>query len=66
MGAYSEYGGLGVEAELSEKLDASVSLDFAGLYASDIAGRAQAFQKLVAGGMAVPEALALSGLVAAE
>ncbi|MDE2974562.1 MAG: hypothetical protein OXU64_07575 [Gemmatimonadota bacterium] len=55
-----------VEAEVSDKLDSAVKLEFTGLYASDVAGRAQAFQKLVAGGMAVPEALALSGLVAAE
>ena len=36
---------------------------FTALYASDLAGRAQAFQKLVAGGVAVESALAMSGLM---
>lgn len=51
-----------VAAELSAKLEAPVSFDFTGLYAHDLAGRAQAFQKLAAGGMPVAEALAVSGL----
>lgn len=48
--------------ELTEKLDAPVTLSFDS-YAKDLAGRAQAFQKLVAGGVAVNEALAVSGLL---
>ena len=52
-----------IETELSEKLDTRVHLAF-DLYNVDLAGRAQAFQKLVAGGVAVNEALATSGLLA--
>ena len=52
-----------VETELSAKLEADVRLRF-DLYNVDLAGRAQAFQKLVAGGVAVNEALATSGLLA--
>ena len=50
-------------AELSAKLEAEVRLAF-DLYNVDLAGRAQAFQKLVAGGVKVTEALATSGLLA--
>ena len=53
-------------AELSAKLESPVSLDFSGLYMHDLAGRAGAFAKLVQGGMAIPEAAALSGLLGAE
>ena len=52
-----------LERELSEKFGVPVRLKF-DLYAVDLAGRAQAFQKLVAGGVAVNEALATSGLLA--
>ncbi len=52
-----------LERELSAKLEAPVSLSFDGLYAHDLQGRATAFQKLVAGGVAVNEALATSGLL---
>lgn len=55
-----------VEAEIAEKLEMAVSLDFAGLYASDIVGRAGAFQRMVAGGMDVAEAAGLAGLLADE
>lgn len=56
-----------VAEELAAKLDLpSVRFDFTGTYAHDLAGRAQAFQKLAAGGMAVDQALAVSGLVVAE
>ena len=54
-----------LEAELSEKLDAPIRLRFDG-YPLDLAGRAQAFQKLVAGGVPVTEALATSGLLQDE
>ena len=50
-----------LEAELSEKLEAEVRLTF-DAYPLDLAGRAQAFQKLVAGGVSVTEALATAGL----
>lgn len=52
-----------LEAELSAKLEAPIRLRFDN-YPMDLAGRAQAFQKLVAGGVAVNEALATSGLLA--
>ena len=52
-----------IEHELSAKLDAEVKLRFDN-YPLDLAGRAQAFQKLVAGGVTVNEALATSGLLA--
>ena len=52
-----------LERELSAKLETPVRLRFDN-YPLDLAGRAQAFQKLVAGGVAVNEALATSGLLA--
>ena len=51
-----------VEHELTAKLETPVRLKFDN-YALDLAGRAQAFQKLVAGGVSVTEALATSGLL---
>ena len=52
-----------IEREASEKFEIPVRLRF-DLYNVDLAGRAQAFQKLVAGGVAVNEALGVSGLMA--
>ena len=52
-----------VEHELSAKFETNVRLKFDN-YPLDLAGRAQAFQKLVAGGVAVNDALATSGLLA--
>ena len=52
-----------LEVELTAKLDTPVRLRFDN-YPLDLAGRAQAFQKLVAGGVSVNEALATSGLLA--
>ena len=52
-----------LEAELTEKFGTPVRLKFDG-YPLDLAGRAQAFQKLVAGGLAVNEALMTAGLLA--
>ena len=49
--------------ELSAKLETPVELRF-DLYNVDLAGRAQAFQRLVTGGVPVNEALAVSGLLA--
>ena len=54
-----------LETELSAKLDADIRLRF-DLYNVDLAGRAQAFQKLVAGGVSVNEALVISGLLSDE
>ena len=52
-----------IEAEVSEKLMTSVKLDFSGLWAHDLAGRAASFSKMVAGNMDVNKAAALSGLM---
>lgn len=49
--------------ELSMKLVAAIRFTF-DLYNVDLAGRAAPFQKLVAGGVAVNEALMTSGLLA--
>ena len=51
-----------LEAELTAKLEADVRLAF-DAYPKDLAGRASAFQKLVAGGVQVTEALATTGLL---
>ena len=51
-----------LETELSEKLEAEVGLKFDN-YPLDLAGRAQSFQKLVAGGVAVNAALVTAGLL---
>ena len=52
-----------VAAELSEKLDTQVRLDWQELRASDIAGRARAFGTLVGGGMDLAQAAAISGVL---
>jgi len=54
-----------LERELSDQLETRVRLGF-DLYNVDLAGRAQAFQKLVAGGVAINEALATSGLLVGD
>ena len=51
-----------LEHELSTKLETPVTLRFDG-YPLDLQARASTFQKLVAGGVAVNEALATSGLL---
>ena len=45
---------------------AVITLDFDDLFASDISGRARAFQSLVNGGMDAGEAAALSGLISED
>ena len=53
-----------VEHELRGKLDApELSLNFDSLFASDLSGRARAFQSMVRGGMDVARAAALAGLM---
>lgn len=54
-----------LERELTEKLETEVKLTFDN-YPLDLAGRAQAFQKLVAGGVPVSDALITSGLLEGE
>lgn len=51
-----------LETELTEKLNAPISLRFDS-YPLDLAGRASSFQKLVAGGVPVNEALGTAGLL---
>ena len=55
-----------VAAELSRKLEAEVAFEFDELRASDVAGRARAFQSMVNGGMQLDQAAALSGLLAQD
>ena len=53
-------------SELSEKLEASVSLSFKGRFAGDLAGRARAFQSMVGSGMDLARAAGLAGLMELE
>ena len=53
-------------AELSEKLEADIALNFDSLFAADLSGRARAFQSMVGGGMDVAKAAGLAGLMEAE
>ena len=55
-----------IETEARDKLSAEVSFDFTALNASDIQGRARAFQSLVAGGMPLEQAAAASGILTPE
>ena len=55
-----------VAREFSIKLETDVSFDLQGLWAHGLQGRAAAFQKLVAGGVSVNEALITSGLLEGE
>jgi len=55
-----------VEAEAGKLFSRRVSLSFERLFASDIAGRARAFQSLVGSGMSVEEAAAQTGLLAED
>ena len=56
FGVLSPLGKL-VEAELQEKLEDTVTLSWQELRASDLSGRARAFQSMVGGGMKVNEAV---------
>lgn len=47
----------------ARRVGLGIMLDFDALFASDISGRARAFQSLVGGGMDVAQAAALSGLL---
>lgn len=53
-----------VGEEISRKLETDISFDLSGLWAHDLAGRAQAFKNLAAGGMAIEAAVAASGIMA--
>ena len=49
--------------ELETKLETEISFDLSKLWAHDLQGRAAAFQKMIAGGMALDAAVAASGLM---
>ena len=55
-----------LSAELSLKLEADIGLDFSGLYAHDLAGRARAAASMVQSGIDPAKAMALSGLMEGE
>ncbi len=61
FGVLSPLGRL-VQAELQDKLEDSVTLSWQELRASDLSGRARAFQSMVGGGMEVERAAGLAGL----
>ena len=52
-----------VEAELQDKLEDTVTLSWQELRASDLSGRARAFQSMVGGGMEVAKAVEIAGLM---
>ena len=62
FGVLSPLGRL-VESELQDKLEDTVTLSWQELRASDLSGRARAFQSMVGGGMAVDKAVAVAGLM---
>ena len=62
FGVLSPLGRL-VQAELQDKLEDSVTLSWQELRASDLSGRARAFQSMVGGGMEVSAAVAVAGLM---
>ena len=64
FGVLSPLGRL-VQTELRAKLG-DVTLDWSELRASDLSGRARAFQSMVGGGMAVAEAVAVAGLMVTD
>ena len=61
FGVLSPLGRL-VQAELQDKLEDSVTLSWQELRASDLSGRARAFQSMVGAGMEVERAAGLAGL----
>ena len=62
MGSVTPLLGL-VRQEIETKLEMRVAFDLSGLWAHDLAGRAASFKALVAGGMDLERAVALSGLL---
>jgi len=60
-GTVAPLGNLVVEA--ARMVELPIEVDWSNLFASDIQGRARAFQSLVGGGMAITEAAAASGLL---
>ena len=52
-----------VQSELQDKLEDTVTLSWQELRASDLSGRARAFQSMVGGGMPVDQAVSVAGLM---
>ena len=65
FGVLSPLGKL-VETELQDKLEDTVTLSWQELRASDLSGRARAFQSMVGGGMEVERAAGLAGLMVTD
>ena len=56
-----------VAGEMAAKLDTpGLAFDFKALFASDLSGRARAFQSMVGGGMAIEKAAAQAGLMVSD
>ena len=55
-----------VIVEAKRKLHPECGLNFDRLYASDLSGRARAFQSMVGGGMDIAKAAGLAGLMESE
>ena len=62
FGVLSPLGKL-VESDLKAKLEDSVTLSWQELRASDLSGRARAFQSMVGGGIDVEKAISIAGLM---
>ena len=62
FGVLSPLGRL-AETELRSKLDSDVTLNWQELRASDLSGRARAFQSMVTAGMEVSQAVSIAGLM---
>ena len=56
----------GLAATVEAELDQPVRLDFSGLWAADVAGRAASFKSMVTGGMDAAKAAGLAGLMGAD
>ena len=55
-----------VEAELTAKLEDSISLSWVEMRAADLMGRARSFKAMVEGGMPLADAVAVAGLMLPE
>ena len=55
-----------VAAQIGAQIGSKISFDFSKLFASDLSGRARAFQSMVNGGMDVAKAATLAGLMESE
>ena len=56
----------GVAAQIGDHFETEMTVDLSRLFASDLSGRARAFQSMVKGGLDVTAASALAGLMVEE